>query len=125
MTMFTRLIVVILILMAPIPVLAHNASANKAWKELCRYVADLSRRQSRSGQPTAMHRCYPETSNCVTSIASRELIVLEVENADGVLTRRIVCRPNIDEDVVRCSDWDTHESFTQMKDKDGVWRDAR
>jgi len=116
MGMFARFAVLGSLLLVPFYAQAWaSTQADRDWQAYCRSMAKRANAKT-------MRQCYPKTGRCVTLLASGRIILMEVEDVKGATIARWVCLDNAHGDVRRCSNWDTTASFTDMKDKDGVWR---
>jgi hypothetical protein len=70
--------------------------------------------------------CEPELSICTRAIVAKyngaDMAMTEVENLDGKLVMRMVCKFNEEGDIRSCIDFDRKTTSRSVKDVNGAWQ---
>jgi hypothetical protein len=98
-----------------------------SWDKLASYAAQQSKYYSGTVQS---HRfCQADMGVCTTYITVYNpkgmWSLREVENINGAILYRFICKFNKNQDIRTCENFDTRETTREMFDMNGQWQEIK
>jgi len=102
-----------------------HAGKNEDWAQLVKAHAERAIRQN-GGKNPVIRLCEPEDRICTRAIIAKyngvDMSMHEIENLDGKLIGRLVCKFNEEGDIRSCVDFDRKTTTRSVKDVNGKWQ---